>query len=267
VNPIRTVIAEDEAPARQWLRGLCSKHRDIRIVAECSTLSETSQALRSQETDLLLLDIHLGPHVGFRVLEGVPASAVPLVIVTTAHDQYAVKAFEKNAVDYLLKPVREERLALALERTRRRLNAGLTSEVRAEIRAALEPMQQLFQRGVSTGAPGRVIAEHNGSLHVLETSAIEMLETSGNYVILHANGGEYTLRATLQEMQESLPAKQFLRLNRSVIINVTFIERIDRDADGAHEFVLRAGRRVRVGRSYRNTIAELIRGQGLLPRQ
>lgn len=260
---IRTLIAEDEAPARQWLRALCAKHRDLQIVGECATASETSQQLRSVEIDLLLLDIHLGPHIGFRVLDGVPANAVPLVIVTTAHDQYAVRAFEKNAVDYLLKPVREERLAVALDRARRRLHAGLTNELRAEIRAALEPMQLLVQRAVPS-APPLVIAERDGSMHVLDAHEVELLESSGNYVILRIRDAEYSARSTMQAFEEALPERLFLRLSRSVMVNTTHVARIDRDTYGVHEFVMSNGRRIKVGRTYRQGIAELIRKQGLL---
>ncbi len=263
---VRTVIAEDEAPALQWLRSLCGKHRDLQIVGECATASETSQRLRSTQTDLLLLDIHLGPHLGFRVLDGVPADAVPLVIVTTAHDQYAVRAFEKNAVDYLLKPVREDRFAVALDRARRRLHAGLTSELRAEIRAALEPMQQFAQRAAAS-EPSLLIAERDGAMHVLDARTIELLESDGNYVIMHTSNADYSARSTLQALEDSLPRRLFLRLSRSVIVNLRRVERIDRDDNGVHEFVMANGRRIKVGRSYRQGIAEIIRSQGLLERR
>jgi two-component system, LytTR family, response regulator len=261
---IRTLIAEDEAPARQWLRSLCARHRDLTLVGECASVSEASQKLRSTAVDLLLLDIHLGPHLGFRVLDGVPASSVPLVIVVTAHDRYAVRAFEKNAVDYLLKPVSEDRLAMALDRARRRLHAGLTSEMRAEIQAALAPLHELLLRGAETAPAPRLIAESEGVLHVLDPREIELIESDGNYVKMHTREGCYTMRSTMQAMEESLAAHLFIRLSRSVMVNTAFIARIERDADSVYEFVMRNGRNVKVGRSYRQPIAELIRTQGLL---
>jgi two-component system, LytTR family, response regulator len=264
MKPIRTIIAEDEVPARQWLRTLCAKHRDLQIVAECASVSETSQKLRSMPSDLLLLDIHLGPHLGFRVLDSVASSAVPLVIMTTAYDQYAVRAFEKNAVDYLLKPVREERFAVALDRARRRLQAGLTTEMRGEIRAALEPLERIFLQGGQTPPSARVIAERDGTLSVLDAYDIELIESTGNYLSLHVKGECYSTRGTLQAVEGSLPPRLFLRLNRSVMVNVKFIVRIERDADGVYAFVLQCGRTIKVGRSYRQPIAALIRTQGLL---
>jgi two-component system, LytTR family, response regulator len=264
MKTIRTIISEDEVPARQWLRTLCAKHRDLQIVAECSSVSETSQKLRTLQSDLLLLDIHLGPHLGFRVLDSVPGSAVPLVIMTTAYDQYAVRAFEKNAVDYLLKPVREERFAVALDRARRRLQAGLTAEMRGEIRAALEPLERLFQQGGQTPPCARVIAEREGALSVIDAYDVELIETTGNYLSLQVKGETYSTRGTLQAIEGSLPPRLFLRLNRSIMVNVKYVVRIERDADGAYAFVLQCGRNIKVGRSYRQPIAALIRSQGLL---
>lgn len=264
MRAIRTLIAEDEAPARQWLRALCAKHRDLQIIGECASVTETSQRLRSTPADLLLLDIHLGPHHGFRVLDGVANGAVPLVIVVTAYDRYAVNAFEKHAVDYLLKPVLEERFAVALDRARRRLQAGLTTEMRAELQSALRPLQELFLRGAALPVNPRLIAERDGALHVLDANEVELIESDGNYVTLNAKGASYTTRSTLQSMDENLPPQVFVRLSRSVIVNVAFVMRIERVAESDYAFVMKSGRCIRVGRSYRPVVSEMIRTQQLL---
>jgi two-component system LytT family response regulator len=260
---IRTLIAEDEAPARQWLRALCAKHRDVQIIGECASVSETTQRLRTTAVDLLLLDIHLGPHHGFRVLDGVSHGAVPLVIVVTAYDRYAVNAFEKHAVDYLLKPVREERFAMALDRARRRLQAGLTTEMRAELQAALRPLQELFLKGQTSPLAPRLIAEREGALHVLDATDVELVESDGNYVTLLALGASYTARSTMQSMEETLPPQLFVRLSRSAIVNVTFVARIERVGDSDYAFVTKSGRHLKVGRSFRPTVSEMIRTQQL----
>jgi two-component system LytT family response regulator len=255
------LIAEDETPARQWLRALCAKHRDIQIVGECASVSDTTQRLRTQAVDLLLLDIHLGPHHGFRVLDGVAQGAVPLVIVVTAYDRYAVNAFEKHAVDYLLKPVREERFAMALDRARRRLQAGLTTEMRAELQAALRPLQELFIKGQAAHVTPRLIAEHDGAMHVLDANEVELIESDGNYVMLKSNGITYTARSTLQSMEDSLPPQLFVRLSRSVIVNMSFVKKIERIGDSDYAFSTKNGHSVKVGRSYRPFVSEMIRTQ------
>lgn len=261
---IRTLIAEDEAPARQWLRALCAKHRDLQIIGECASVSDTTQRLRATDVDLLLLDIHLGPHHGFRVLDGVAPGSVPLVIVVTAYDRYAVNAFEKHAVDYLLKPVREERFAIALDRARRRLQVGLTTEMRAELQAALRPLQELFLKGQAAQATPRIIAERDGAMHVIDANDIELIESDGNYVTLQANGLSYTARSTLQSMEDSLPDQLFVRLSRSVIVNMAFVRKIERVGDSDYAFATKSGHSVKVGRSYRPFISEMIRTQQLL---
>src|SRR4029450_4446557 len=114
----------DEAPARQWLGRLCSKAPDIQVVGECATAAEASRALRTTANDLLLLDIQLGPHNGFQVLDGVACSAAPHPVFVPAHDQSAVRAFERPPIDYLLKPVPEDRFRESLERVRRHLKGG-----------------------------------------------------------------------------------------------------------------------------------------------
>jgi len=264
MRTLRTLIAEDEMPARQWLRALCAKHRDVEIVGECASVSDATQRLRSTPVDLLLLDIHLGPHHGFRVLDGVAPGAVPLVIVVTAYDRYAVNAFEKHAVDYLLKPVREERFAIALDRARRRLQAGLTTEMRAELQAALRPLQELFIKGQAAQVTPRLIAEHDGALHVLDTNEVELIEADGNYVTLRANGLTYTARSTMQSMEDSLPSQLFVRLSRSAIVNMSFVKKIERIGDSDYAFSTKGGHFVKVGRSYRPLVSEMIRTQQLL---
>ena len=118
---IRMLIVDDETPARQWMRTLCAQDSRHPFVGECATASEASRALRTSSIDLLLLDIQLGAHTGFQVLDGVACSAVPNLVFVTAHDKYAVRAFDRRAVDYLLKPVREDRFRESLERVRRQL--------------------------------------------------------------------------------------------------------------------------------------------------
>lgn len=261
---INTLIVEDETPARQWLRRLCAKHRDLEIIGECATVRDAARSLRSVPTDLMLLDVHLGPHSGFQVFEDLPSAAVPLVILVTAHEQYALRAFDRNAVDYVLKPVREDRLQVALERARRRLAGGLPREIRAEIQSAMLPLQQMIGRSAPQATSPRLIAERDGCLQVLDVRDIALLESDDNHVRVQAHGKEFATRNTLQALTEMLASPPFLRVNRSTVINTAFVERIEREADAALLFVLADGRRVRVGRSYHRTIADLIRAQGFL---
>lgn len=264
MNMIRTLIVDDEAPARQWLRSLCAKHSDVEVVGESSNVPQAAQKLRAGAIDLLLLDIQLGPQTGFQVLENLPAGSLPLVVFVTAYDQYAVRAFEKNAVDYLLKPVRDERFRATLERVRTQLQGGLTGEIRAAIHAALGPLERAFHDQQTMSTPERLIAQRGDAFHVIDPSDVEVLEASGNYVLVHVAGaGEpYSTRSTLQSFEELVDPANFLRISRSTIVNLAHVARIERDADSAFCFVARSGRRLSVGRSYRRRIADFVRASG-----
>jgi len=268
-NPIRTLIVDDEASARRWLRTLCAKAQDVAVFAECDSAAEASRALRGGGIDLLLLDIQLGPYTGFQVLDGVPHSAVPCVVFVTAHDQFAVRAFDRSAVDYLLKPVGEDRFRDSLERVRRRLRGGLTSELQAALRAAIGPLERdlLGARGIRS-AP-RLIADLDGAYHVIETPDIESLESSANYVhVLRAGDGQrYRMRGPLQSLLEVLDPSAFVQVNRATIVNLAHVARIDKDESGDFTFVMQdAERRYAVGRSFRSSVGELVRGRGFDPR-
>ena len=266
MNPIRTLIVDDEAPARQWLRALCDKQPDVQVIGECGNASDATRRLHTTPTDLLLLDIQLGPSTGFQVLEGVAPAEVPLTIIVTAFDEYAVRAFEKNAVDYLLKPVREDRFRTSLDRVRRQLVNGLTPEARTEIRAATAALERTFVASHSPANPLRVVAEGSDAFHLIDPQEIEFVESRRNYAHIHALRGRepFRTRSTLQHMNTLLDPASFLRINRSYIVNLRHVLRIERNDYGAFFFVVESQRRLPVGRSYRAKVAQFVRSSGRL---
>jgi two-component system, LytTR family, response regulator len=262
---IRAAIVEDEAPARAWLRMLCAKHPSVRLVAECATAAEAAQKLRSTDIDLLLLDIRLGPINGFRVLDSVPRDKAPLVIVVTAYDQFAVQAFERNAVDYLLKPVREDRFRSAIDRAVRRLQLGSANDLRSELSAALEPLRESLRDAIANTSPNTLVAENDGVFRVIELPTIEYIASDRNYAVVHVSGEHesYRTRSTLQRLEGALDRQHFLRINRSYIVNFSQVARVDR-VDGAWRFVMKGGATLLVGRSYREHVANVLRRGGML---
>jgi two-component system, LytTR family, response regulator len=262
LTPIRTLIVDDEAPARQWLRRLCNKVADVQVVGECATAAEASRALRSSTIDLLLLDIQLGPHNGFQVLDGVPCSAVPQLVFVTAHDQYAVRAFDRRAIDYLLKPVPEDRFRDSLERVRRQLRGGLTSEVQAAVRETIGPLERSLMAQRAPAHIDRLTAERDDAYRVIECRRIATLESQGNYVHVLESGDSRpsVMRGTLQSVCAVLDPEVFVRINRSVIVNLTCVDRIERDADSHLVFVMRDnGRRFNVGRAFHGQVVQVLR--------
>lgn len=263
--PIRVMIVDDEAPARQWLRTLCAKLPDVDVIAACATAGEASRLLRSTQIDLLLLDIQLGPHTGFQVLDGVPHSAVPCLVFVTAHQQFAVRAFDRNAVDYLLKPVREDRFRESIERVRRLLRGGLTSEVQAAVRASLAPVERAFLAARAPSGVQRIVVERDAAFHVLDCDRIRWIAADRNYLVIQGGVGEapYSLRATLRAYAELLDRTVFVQVSRSAIVNLQHVERIQRDADGDFTFVMRGdGHRIPVGRTFRAMVHALVKPNG-----
>jgi two-component system, LytTR family, response regulator len=258
--PLRTLIVDDEAPARQWLRTLCNKASGVQVVAECATVAETLRALRTHTVDLLLLDIQLGPHNGFQILDAVPPSALPQVVFVTAHDQFAVHAFERRAIDYLLKPVREDRLRDSLDRVRRQLRGGLAGEVQAAVRETLGSLERrLLSQGTKRHVE-RLTAQRDGAYRIIECSNIALLESDSNYVRIMESGSgtPAVVRDTLQNLCSSLDPERFLRINRSIVVNLGHVERIERDIDSHLVFVMRDGSRFNVGRAFHPQVAKAL---------
>ncbi|MEZ5500539.1 MAG: response regulator transcription factor [Steroidobacteraceae bacterium] len=262
---IKAVIVDDEASARRWLRTLCDRVDGLEVVAECATAREASLALRNQASDVLFLDIRLGPHTGFQVLNGLSFAAMPHVVFVTAHEQYAVKAFDRAAVDYLLKPVREERFRMAIDRIKRIVVNGRSGVVDPPARCSgVGALADVTLAARLPGASGHVIAEREGSFHVLDRGLITVLEADRNYILVWCRGDEnpYRMRGTIYELHDALGGMPFMQINRSVIVNMTHSARIERDADSHFCFVMHGSdRHIRVGRSYHSQIAELIRGK------
>jgi two-component system LytT family response regulator len=236
---------------------------DLDVVAAVGTAGEASRLLRSSTIDLLLLDVQLGAHTGFQVLDGVPYSAIPCLVFVTAHQQFAVRAFDRNAVDYLLKPVREDRFRESIERVRRLLRGGLTSEVQAAVRASVGPIERAFLASREPGGARRIVAERESAWHVLECDAIRWLASDRNYVDVWvgAEARPYTVRSTLRAYAELLDPRAFVQISRSAIVNMAFVQKVERDDDVGYCFVMRGdGARLPVGRTFRSRVAALLRG-------
>ena len=235
---IRTIIADDERPARARLRRLLATEADIEIVAECADGSSAVAAVLEHEPDLLLLEIQMPALDGFGVLERLGAGAQPpAVIFSTAYDEFAIRAFEACALDYLLKPTTRERLAQALERARRWLASG------RETRAAA---------GESGDAQGRrFVARSGGCATVIGSDEVDWVEAAGNYAILHVGERGHMVRETMSAMLKQLDPAVFFRANRSAIVNLLRVRELRSHPGGKGFAVLESGEEVRVTGSLR----------------
>jgi two-component system LytT family response regulator len=272
-----TIIVDDEPPARALLREYLAEEDGVEIVAECANGREALEAIRSCAPDLVFLDVQMpGPTDGFDVLEALaadpPPGGLPQIVFSTAHDDYAVDAFEAGAADYLLKPYSRPRFQKALGRAREALGQDASTELVRVLRAAREA------NAPASEVPERLFVRWRGRIVPIETRAIAYVEADGDYAKLHTPEDTFLHSAGLGALAERLQAepaegdagrpgtRRFLRVHRSAIIALAAVEHLASDGSGGYVATLRLGdggdaatRKVRVSRSYAPAVRALVR--------
>jgi two-component system LytT family response regulator len=253
---MRAVIVDDDVHARSRLLHLCGRVADISVVAQAECGAAGIEAIQSCRPELLLLDIELRDMSGFDVLRSRDVCKDILVIMVTAHAEHALDAFEHEVVDYLTKPVEEQRFFDAIERARRRRSASAGWEDTEGVQGAQ------WTGAIATREP-RILAEKAQRLYFIEATTVEYIECDGNYVMIHTGSDTYISRNTLKCMAQALAPLGFMRIDRSLLINlrrVIFAERLRQR--GEIEFMLHSGARLVSGGGYRKVIVQALR-QGL----
>ena len=251
---LRAIIVDDETLGRRGVRQQLERHPEILVLGECSTGAHAARAIATHDPDIVFLDVQMPGGGGFDVLEQIGAAARPAVIFVTAFSEHAVKAFEVNAVDYVLKPVDDKRFDQALERARERLRSGNTDGAE-RVQAAVRTLSSL-----SLTVPGaRRVAIREGDRTVLvRVDEIDWLEAAGNYVRVHAGRRKILTRATLSSLAAALDDSRFLQVHRSAIVNRDAITEIHNAGKGLYRLALREGTRVETSYHYRSAIAPLL---------
>jgi two-component system LytT family response regulator len=240
---IRTLIADDEPLAITKLRVLLGAERGFQVVGECTSGGQAITALRSIKPDLLFLDIQMPEADGFEVLDSLPAESRPVVILTTAYDQYAIRAFEAHAVDYLLKPFDQERLHSAAERARSELFKSDRSELTGRLWAWLARHSQSTR-------DERLVIKTGGRIRFVEADEIDWIEASANYVRLHSGKQAYLVREGITRISERLDAGRFVRVHRSILVNVQRVKELQPCNSGEYIVVLKDGQELSCSRGY-----------------
>jgi two-component system, LytTR family, response regulator len=234
---ITAVIVDDEELARAVLREYLAEHPDIEIVAECSNGFEAVKRVSELSPDLLFLDIQMPKLNGFEVLELIGPG--PAVVFVTAYDQYALRAFEVHAVDYLLKPFTPERLSEALDRTRQRMErkeASPVPDLVKQARASAKPME-------------RILVKDGSRVHVIPLEKVDYIEAQDDYVGIKSGGKEYLKQDTMTELESLLPPERFIRIHRSYILNIDRLARLEPYATDSRVAVLSDGTQLPVSRA------------------
>ena len=245
---LRVLVVDDEPLARQGLKLLLGRQPQVESVSEARNGREAIARIREEKPDLVLLDVQMPRTDGFAVVQAIGAERMPPVIFVTAHDQYAIRAFEIAAIDYVLKPVTEERFALAFKRAISRLGGApqedATKQVLAMLDAVANPPRQVERFAVRSGERTMLVPVDD----------VDWIEAFQNYVRLHAGPATHLLHVPLNTIESVLDSNRFLRIHRSHIVNIRRIAQLWSLAHGQYAIELRSGQRLQSGRTYSDRI-------------
>ena len=261
-EPLRVIVADDEALARRMLLALLRTEPGLTVVAECTNGPETIAAVRAHAPDVLFLDVRMPGCTGLEVLDAVGLEAARAVVFVTAFDDYAVAAFDHHALDYVLKPVDDERFRDTVRRVRERLrehrSALLAEAAFHGLRQAIRPEHSPRDEAFLT----RFVVRSAKSLAFVETADVDWIEADDDYVRLHTGPKTHLVRSTLNALERQLDPTVFVRIHRSAIVNLDSIVHLEPISHGEFEVVLKHGGRTKVSRTFRSQLEKRL-GQAL----
>jgi two-component system LytT family response regulator len=243
---IRSLIIDDEQLARHSIRRFLKYHADIEVLDECGDGETAVNEIVANKPDLVFLDVQMPELDGFAVVNRIGVEQMPTIIFVTAYDQYALAAFDANAADYLLKPFGKARFDRALNRARERLSGPLDREM---LRRLLQTMER--QKGYIDSLP----VTENGRIVFIKTRDVHWIESAGNYARLHLASGHHDTRETLTSLEGKLNRKEFVRIHRSIIVNLHYVKEVHPWFHGYHLVLLESGQELRMSR-YQKEVAQ-----------
>lgn len=255
---IRTLIVDDEPAARRGIRRLLEAEADVMLLAECAHGEAAVQAITTQQPDLVFLDVQMPGLSGFEVLRAVGPRHLPLVIFVTAYDQYALRAFDVHAVDYLLKPFDDERFQAALDHARatlRQRRMDLFEQKMQDLLGAIEDYSTPPRRPAYLE---RMAVRSGGHVQVVRMQEVDWIEAAGDYVCLHVQeGGKHYIRETMQALEEKLDPRRFVRIHRSAFVNLERIREL-RSEESGYAVLLHDGTELKLSRTYQAQVLALL---------
>jgi two-component system, LytTR family, response regulator len=260
---IRTLIVDDEPTARRGVRLMLANDHSIEVVGEAANGFEAVELIRSEQPDLVFLDVQMPGCDGFQVLEKIGRANAPAVIFVTAYDEHALHAFEVNAVDYLLKPYDDERFNSAVERAKA---AVRRRSVEAD-NSRLNQLMEFLQTRMGLKAPvepaaenrDRILIKSSGDIYFLKSEEIDWIEAEGDYMKFHAAGRSHLMRETMARLESRLDPKRFIRIHRSTIVNIDRLRKLSPSFAGEYAVVLQDGTKLKLSRGYHDRIAVLLK--------
>jgi two-component system, LytTR family, response regulator len=251
VNSLRVLIVDDEPLIRQGIRNGLSGCEGIEIAGECDSGLQAIDTILSARPDLVLLDVQMPDCTGLDVVRDVGPQRMPAVIFVTAYDQYAVSAFELNAVDYLLKPFDDDRLRAAIGRARERISSQREASLARQLQALLEMKERKW--------PERLAFRDGEAFCLVPVDTVDWIESANNYVVLHCGLKHHIMGETLTNLENSLSPDSFLRIHRCRIVNVSRVSSVRPFLSGTYQLELHNGTRLSSGKQYGEAVRKLIR--------
>jgi len=266
---IRTLLVDDEPLALRGLELRLEKFDDVEIIGTCSNGREAIKKIRAERPALVFLDIQMPGYDGFAVVGALAREELPLIVFATAFDQYAISAFENYALDYLLKPIDEERLSQTIQRVRDQINDRLSVEQNAKLidlirsmegAPAIELSQIINNTKLSHESQyeSHISIKDRGQITILDVKSIEWIDAAGDYMCLHADGATHILRETMKNMEKRLDPEIFQRVHRSTIINMGMVKELTPTSGGKYTLTLQSGNELQVSRNYREVLAKFL---------
>jgi two-component system LytT family response regulator len=250
---IAALIVDDEPLARKFVRRMLEKHSAVEIVGECGNGNEAATAIKEKKPDLVFLDVQMPEMDGFTTLETLSAQSLPQIVFVTAYEQYAIRAFEIYALDYLLKPFDQPRFDKAMTRVyEKNVDREQANTERKQIAALLE--------NVSQKSPylERLVVKTGGRIIFLKTSEIDWIQADDKYAHLHTGNKSHLVRQTLGALEAQLDPQKFIRIHRSAIVHIERIQELQPMFAGEHTVVLENGTKLTLSRSYKNKLFEIL---------
>jgi two-component system, LytTR family, response regulator len=261
---MKVIIVDDEPAARRTLRECCALEPDLELVGEYGDGRVALERIHADPPDLLFLDIQMDALDGIALARAIDHRLMPMIVFVTAYDHYALEAFEVAAIDYLLKPFDEERFRKTVARVRERRVWQVPNERQAAVGALLSQLEAHI-RAARPETKTRVMAECNGTMHLLDADRIELVEADRNYVVLRVGRDVYYARSTLQQAEQVLGLQPLLRISRSCLINLSHLREVSRTPRGDFILVLAGGATVTSSEGYREKVRAQIEALKLRP--
>ena len=261
---IRTLLVDDEKLAIQGLQLRLEPYSDVEIIGTCANGREAIRAIKTEKPDLVFLDIQMPGFDGFSVVKGVMEIEPPLFVFVTAYQEHAVRAFEANAVNYLMKPVDEDKLADTLDRVRTRLAEKRSAEEAKKLQDVLaevapDAIENMPAEDENAGRYERMInIKDRGQIFRVDVESIEHIEAAGDYMCIYTGDNSLILRETMKDLERRLDPRVFQRVHRSTIVNLDQVRQVKPHTNGECFLVLDSGAEVKVSRSYRDVVARFV---------